>query len=508
MDALPIPPLLINILAGVGVAILFSLAVFVHELGHFLMARWLGLTIDAFSIGFGPAIWKRRIGGVEYRISSIPLGGYVALPQMDPAGMESIQGEHAHPEAGKADEPAPPVRVLPDVAPWKRMVVALAGPLGNLIFAVALAWVIYLTPDNGAGGADTTVGMVATNSPAYAAGLRRGDRIESVNRNRVANWNEFVIECHLGGDLSNGLSVVVARQGQPLNLTLPVERDPDGGFMTVSGVSPRLPAVVGAVMTNSPAERAGLLPRDIVESIEGVPVADPMDMTARVAAHGAHPMRLALRRGGRPLEVELTPEFNAAAGRHLVGVVFNGMGPAPQWMQYRQPLRQLTNDAKSVVRILRALVAPRTRGEVKRAAGSLSGPLVIVVLLWYQVRSGFIIALAFLRFLCVNLALLNLLPLPVLDGGHIVFAVWEIVTGRKPPPKLVNWLANIFAVLLIGLMTLLIFRDALSLHRIFKRHEPLAVETVSTNTPAVSPDGGGTSAADGPLADAAAAPAP
>ena len=164
----------------------------------------------------------------------------------------------------------------------------------------------------------------------------------------------------------------------------------------------------------------------------------------------------------------MTPRFNTEAGRHLLGIDFGGRAvTASQWLQYRKPWLQLKGDATSVVRILRALVAPRAKGETKRAASGLSGPLVILVLLWLQVRASPIAALAFLRFLCVNLALLNLLPLPVLDGGHIVFALYETVTRRKPNARLVNVLSNAFAVLLIGLMALLLFRDTVFLRHFF-----------------------------------------
>ena len=489
--------LLGGILSGIGVAFLFSLAVFIHELGHFLAARWMGLTIDAFSLGFGPAIWKRKVGGIEYRIGCVPFGGYVALPQLDPSGMDKIQGAHGDEpvKAGAADAPA--VRRLSDIAPWRRIIVALAGPCGNIVLAVVLAWVVYLTPDTGAGGADTTVGTVDETSAAYAAGLRVGDSIRSVNQNRIDNWNEFIIECHLSGDASNGLSVVVQRDTNTLALSLPVLRDPEAGFVRIEGIGPRIPCIVGAVFTNSPAERAGVQAKDVILSLDGAFVASPEAVMAQVDAHGSRPLALEVERGGQKLVMELVPAFHAELGRHLIGIAFDGrVGRVDQWMQYRQPWRQLKHDASGVVRILRALLAPKAKGEARRAASGLSGPLVIFVLLWYQVQAGLIVALAFLRFLCVNLALLNLLPLPVLDGGHIAFAVYEMVARRKPNATFVTWISNTFAVLLIGLMVLLMFRDALNLNRIFGRHR--ADAPVVHAVDATAPD-----SADEPVLDAA-----
>ncbi|NLF23175.1 MAG: RIP metalloprotease RseP [Lentisphaerae bacterium] len=478
------------VLSGVGVLFLFSLAVFIHELGHFLAARWMGLTIDVFSIGFGPALWKRKVGATEYRVSAIPFGGYVALPQLDPSGMETIQGKH---EGGGGTDDEPAVRRLKDIAPWRRIVVSVAGPLGNILLAIALAWIVFLAPAPDSDDADPTIGTVDPASPAFAAGLRPGDRIASINSTPIHNWNDFLIESHLSGDASNGLAVVVQRDGEPLALLLPVTHDKEARIVRVEGIAPRIPCVAASVATNSPAQQAGLLPGDEVRLLDGVPVAGPDDLIARITAQGAVPVRVGVRRGHRDLELTMTPRFNAEAGRHLIGIVFESRsGTASQWMQYRRPWQQLKNDAAGVVRILRALVAPRTKGETRRAASGLSGPLVIVVLLYYQVRAGLIVALAFLRFLCVNLALLNLLPLPVLDGGHIVFACYEIVTRRKPNARLVGFLSNVFAVLLIGLMVLLLFRDTVFLKRMFgTRDAPVPEHAAPAAGPAAAtlPDG-------------------
>lgn len=489
------------VLSGIGVLLLFSLAVFIHELGHFLAARWMGLTIDAFSIGFGPAIWKRKVGETEYRVGTIPFGGYVALPQLDPSGMSTIQGEHgggAVPAAAPASE-VPPAgsespRLLKDVAPWRRIVVAVTGPAGNIILAVALAWIIFLAPPSGQGPAEATVGTVDGDSASYAAGLRVGDRIASVNGNAVHNWNEFLVESHLGGDASNGLPVVVYRDGAPLDLRLPVVHDATARLVRVEGIGPRLSCVVGGLITNSPAARAGVRPGDVIQTLDGAPVASPDAMMRQVDAHGARPLAVGIRRGDHDFALVMTPRYNAEVGRHLIGIEFGGrVGLGNQWLQYRKPWLQLKSDATSVVRILRALVAPQTKGESKRAASSLSGPLVIVVLLWLQVRDSLIAALAFMRFLCVNLALLNLLPLPVLDGGHIVFALYETITRRKPNARLVNVLSNAFAVLLIGLMVLLLFRDVGFLRRFFgadraPAHERAAPADGSTPVPANAVD--------------------
>ncbi len=448
---------MLSILAGVIVVLLFGLAILVHELGHFLAARQLGLVVDTFAIGFGPALWKARRNGIEYRVGWIPLGGYVALPQLDPSSMESVQGSHA-PAAGAATPAA--ARVLPPVAAWRRLLVALAGPAGNLILAVILAVMIYANPRAVTGGADTTLGTVATNSAAYAAGLRMGDRITHVKNQSVATWSEFLIECHLAGDLSNGVHVAVQRADTTLALDLPVERDVVADLRGVKGIESQSLCLVSGLVSNAPALAAGVQEGDLIASVDGVVVVSATHAIARIAAAGVRPIRLELRRHDRPLEVTVTPASLPGFGRPLLGVQLeDAVKAVPMWMQFRNPWRQLEADGRGVFRILRALTAPKSKGEARRAAGALSGPIVIVVTLWVWVRRSLLASLGFMRFLCVNLAILNLLPIPVLDGGHVIFALWEMITGRKPSARVVNVLVNVFAALLLLGIAVVMLRD-------------------------------------------------
>jgi regulator of sigma E protease len=255
------------------VVLLVGLVIFVHELGHFLAARRLGLVVDVFSLGFGPALWKRKIGGIEYRISSIPLGGYVAIPQLDPAGMETVQGEHK-PEGGKRDQEQEPPRELPPAPPWKRILVAIAGPLGNVVLAVVLAWVIYLTPHAVTGGASTVIGAVETNSPAWHAGLRAEQVIARVNGNRVATWYDFMIECHLIGDPAQGVTLTVNDGGAVCDLHVPLTKldDSSVNLSVVAGLIPKSRCLVSEVFSNSVAEAGGLKAGDTLQTINGMPI--------------------------------------------------------------------------------------------------------------------------------------------------------------------------------------------------------------------------------------------
>lgn len=461
----------LNILWALGAILLFSIAVIVHEYGHFIVAKKLGFQVDAFSIGFGPAIWKRKRGGVTYRIGCIPFGGYVALPQLDPSSMEIIQGSNAD------GSPA----VLPAMPAWKRILVAFAGPLGNFVFAVALAFVVFAIPtDEMFGGVGVTVGYVEKGGAAEQAGLRVGDKFVKLNGNPVSFWTEVVIESHFAGDRVGGIPAVVERDGERLQLMLPTRKDKNSGYYQIPGVDPRLRCQVGQVSPGMPAEAAGLQPGDLIVAIDGVPLNSPADMVNRVKNSKAKPLELEVvpfkkakgQAAPASRKVVLTPEYNAEAKRLLVGVVFaDNEAAIPQWMMYRRPILQLRNDANSIFRMLRALFAPKSKGEAGRAARDMGGAVTLFYIFWMQIQAGLLHSLAFLRFLCVNLGVLNLLPLPILDGGHILFGLVELVTRRKLSAKFVNILSNVFAVLLIGLMLLLVFRDVDRLHRIHKRHK-------------------------------------
>lgn len=439
--------------------VLFSLAVFIHELGHFLAARWLGLRADVFSIGFGPALWKRTVRGTEIRISAIPFGGYVSLPQLDPEGMKGIQGEHGE-------------ETLPPAAPWKRVIVAFAGPFGNLVLAFVCAVAIACFAPEDATGASTTVGYVETDSAADRAGLRVGDRILAVNGNAVRSWSDFLVESYLGGDTNATVTLAIERAGEPLELaaTLDTRLSPEESIYVIGGVHPGpLSLGVGSVVPDSPADKAGLRRGDVILTIDGKPFERIEQLTDR--ANPRDSVTLAVRTltepTADPREVTLVPEVLPALPGEVdpqprLGIVVGMFGQGRfQWMAERGVWAQLRADAMGVFRVLEALCAPKAEGEAGRAASGLGGPIMIFGLFVQVVQTGLWASLGFLRLICVNLALLNLLPLPVLDGGHILFALYAMIFRREAPAKVINILTNVFVWVLIGLFVILIYRDSM-----------------------------------------------
>lgn len=437
----------------VMVILLFGLSIFVHELGHFLAARAFGMVIDVFSIGFGPALWKRTVNGIVYKIACIPIGGYVALPQLDPTGMQTLQGAPAAENADAAGTPReaasePPPRRLPPVAPWKKMIVSLSGAAGNFLLAVALAWIVYLAERPSAPTETSAlIGTVDADSPAYAAGLRPGDTILAVNGERVRTWQEFLQIAALNEQVT--LRIAAADGHTTRECAVPTTTNATTfGLSMVAGLREGARCRVAVVQPGSRAAQAGLQSGDLIRTLDGQRIANTLHMIELIQGRAESEVVLGIERRGAPLELRVTPAYDAQAQRARIGIEFGA--------DIMTPAAQLRHDATSIVRILRALLTPR---QSKKAAQGLGGPVSILAVFWLHMQSGLLLALGFTRLLNVNLAILNLLPIPVLDGGHIVFALWEAVTRKPVHERVVGWLVNTCAVLLIGAMLLLTWQD-------------------------------------------------
>ncbi len=364
---------LVTVFYVIVCVLLFSLAIAIHEFGHFIVALKLGLRVEAFSIGFGPALWKKKVNGVEYRLSAIPLGGYVLIPDIDPEGTQAVEG------GTKPSEGKPAKQKLPA---WKEICVAAAGPLMNIVLAVVLALVLAAVPSAKFGRLTLNVQEVPEDGPAARAGILPGDRIVAVNGNEVWSKSDLQTELLLAGK-GNESELELLRGEQRLT----VRAVPD--FVQVNPVSEV-----------------------------------PMLMVVLAATENA----------------------DAAA-----------------WMPDRSPWQQLKWDAGSIFRVLKGLVTPK---EAKATAGALGGPVMIAEGIYRSMRRNPCDGLGFLRFLNVNLAILNLLPIPVLDGSLILFSLLALVFRRRVPDFIVKYLSLIFMVLLMGLMGLLILRDSWRSYRL------------------------------------------
>ena len=458
---------------------LFGMMIFVHELGHYLVARWVGMEVRAFSIGFGKAIWSRTVGGIEYRLGILPFGGYVMLPQMY-AGV--LEGHEEY----KDVEPAPPV---------KRILVALAGGFFNILFALVLACIINVVgtaPDPGQENA--VLGFVDRESPAYEFGLRLGDEIVAVRElpngemRPVESFNRFQERCFFAKD---GVEVEVRGSNDTVRtVRLDTEFYEGAGVYLVPGLEAGNLIRVGEVMSDSPAEKAGVRSEDVVTHVEGIELRSWAHMVDLVRARTNVATRITVLRpdgaDGHEETLTMTPLMNYT--RRKVGdakedlyLVIDGEPQAvprigitshtvPKDFRatYHPPIiKQVTDAASHVFMVLKRMMTPSSS---KQAFGAVSGPVGIIRVI-YVLRENPIHALAITLLISVNLAIINLLPFPVLDGGHILFALYRLVVGRDPPPRIMVAITNVFVLLIITLLIFVTFRDVL---RIFHKPEPPA----------------------------------
>lgn len=461
---------LISILRFIGVLFLvimmFNIMIVVHEWGHFLAGRWRGLYIDRFQIWFGKPIWKKTYNGVQYGLGSIPAGGFVSLPQMAP--MESIEG--------KVDDEAPK-KQLPPITPLDKIIVAFAGPLFSFLLAVVFAVIVWAVKKPVTESVSTTtIGLIEPDSPAERAGLKPGDLITFVDGQKVERFQgmESSIMWTIISSTNQNIEVDFVRPGageMSVIVERPAEATPkkvEGSWfrqawnyvsarpaLRTIGVYPQISPVVGRVMDNSPAQIAGLHTGDIIKTIDGTAVAstgDVRDFNWEVGK--TFPMTYL--RKDQMFETEITPRVPEVGGtKALIGVEWDMDGI--RTLVRENPVTQVLNSAKSIVKTLQAVFSPKS--DVK--AGHLSGPVGIMGLYYdlFQHTDGWRLALWFSVLLNVNLAILNLMPFPVLDGGHIVMATVEWVSKRAIPFKFLEIVQTAFVLLLLGFMAFVTLKD-------------------------------------------------
>lgn len=520
------------------VLVFFNLMIVVHELGHFLAARWRGLVVERFGIWFGKPIWQKKINGVWYSWGSIPFGGFVALPQLAP--MEAVEGRS---EIDRAQ--------LPPISPLDKIIVAAAGPIFSLGLAAVFAVVVWWAgrPVSEA-EATTTIGYVLPNSPAEKAGLRPGDRILAIDDQPVSRW---------GGISADSVTWRIVRsEGDTLRVRY--ERDGQTAETTASPAIPERRAwqrratrqlqmmaaetpMVGRVTPNSPAAAAGLQPNDLITHVNGTRLYSPLGISEFARKNPEAELRLTVQRGTQTLELPFQPRgavvanvipgSPAAAGGFLPGdrvVAIDGQRyrVAEEFSQHIQragsrelaftldrngnavearvtpavpvgdssprigvqwetdmgivydefgkfhvvhpgPIEQLRLSFLAIVNTFDALLSKKSDIKLQHMSGPVQ--IVRVYYILFENEQGWRQALWFSVILNVNLGLLNLLPIPILDGGHIVLALIEWIRRRPLNGRILAYVQYTFASLVIGFMLYVTFFDAQDL--ITRGQEPV-----------------------------------
>lgn len=430
------------------VVLLFNLLILVHELGHFLAAKWRGLVVEKFAVWFGKPLWSKTIGGVEYRLGCIPAGGYVAIPQLAP--MEVLEGQV---ETDRSQ--------LPPVKPIDKIIVAAAGPLFSFGLAFLMAIVVYFVGKPESVSDKPIIGMVAAGGPAEMAGLKPGDEILKVDGQPVTRFLSGTDSVKWRIIRSEGETIPfeVRRGNEILTLNSGWTKPETSGWRRPAlrqvQFGPRFVPGVNLIAPGSVAAQAGLKSGDLIKTADGQDILDLSDLAPILTKNAGKSLPITVERGGQI--VPLTLSVPAATAQKADAPLDLGVDWGQITFVHPTPWAQVSEAATSIFRMVGALLSPKS--DVK--AAHFSGPVGIMKL-YYQVFAtdyGLQLALSLSVLINVNLALLNLLPFPVLDGGHITLAIIEGIRRKPINVRVLEVLQTACALLLIGFMVYVTFFD-------------------------------------------------
>lgn len=435
-----------------------ALLIAVHEFGHFIVARKLGIKVEKFSIGFGPALlsWRSRDQEVEYIIAAIPLGGYVKM-----LGENSTeQGEEAE-ELSEEDKK----RSFDAQPPWKRASVAVAGPLFNFFFAIvaymAIGWM-------GQTVMPPVIGNISPASIAEQAGMMEGDLVRTIDGRVIHSWLEM--EEKLKSTVGEPVEAELERGGASYSVrfTLPV---PEQDVLLISvadrqlGISPGIKIIIDSVEVDSAAKQGGLQSGDVILQAEGAHLQSIRELIEIIRRHANQPVDFHVQRDETALNLTVVPAADDN-GIGRIGVRLAAV-PVHQPVLYRMGFidgvsfgfirtwEMTTMTLDVLVKMATATISPE----------NLGGPIAIAQLAGKTAELGLVAFLSFLALISVNLAVLNLLPIPVLDGGHLVYIGLEKVRGKPLSPAIMEKTQIIGISLIVMLMVFAFYNDLARLFR-------------------------------------------
>ena len=456
------------------VLLLFNLLIVVHELGHFLAARWRGLYIERFGVWFGKPLWKKKINGVQYSLGSLPFGGFVALPQLAP--MDIIEG--------KADVDR---ARLPKISALDKIIVAVAGPLFSLLLALCFAVIVWAVGHPVSEADSTTIiGYVTPDSPAQKVGLQPGDRILSIDGKPVRRFMGMNDSVSWDVVRSEGKKIAVKfqRDGKTQTVWAEPYKAETRGWRRKSVrqllIYPAETPIIAKVEANTPAAAAGLRSGDIIHGFNQTPIYHPIALLEYINKHPNEELVLQVERGGSRLDLRVKPTLLPTAGemKPRIGIQWDSTGIVS--IQHPNPIEQVYNSVTSTLKTIGAVASPKSDVKLQH----LSGPVGIwnIYLRLFEAEGGWKLALWFSVILNVNLAILNMLPIPVLDGGHIVLALIESVRRKPVNMKVLEVVQTSCAVVIIGYMLYITFFDVQDLPFVRKRLDQLEAQSPAKNS--------------------------
>jgi len=418
-----------------------GVVIILHELGHFLVARFFKIRIETFSVGFGPRLFGFRRGDTDYRISAFPLGGYVKMAGDTPS--ETLTGE-PHEFLSKPK--------------WQRFLVASAGPIMNMILAVVLLSGLFMygreVPEILT--TQASVGIVEMGSPADLAGIRKGDRISELDGKKNPNWQD--VEARVALNAGKSLPIVLDRNGETISTTVtPIKKEKDPSERGYVGIFPYLPIIVKSVW---PEQTAKLLPGDEVTAVNGVDLTTTAQSLQSIIQAIPEPnFPIIVNRHGETLKFQITPVLRD-------GLKYIGLDRVvPPTVKIKLPFTEAVSKSigtnveygKTIFQVIGMLF--------KREASlkQLDGPIGIVRASGEALNEGFATLISLMALISLNLGLLNILPIPVLDGGVMLMLIVESLMGRDMSLRLKERINFVSVIALLMLTVMVVYNDIIKM---------------------------------------------
>jgi regulator of sigma E protease len=418
-------------------AFALGVIIVVHEAGHLLVAKAFGVRVMTFSVGFGKRLWGIQRGETEYRLSAVPLGGYVRLGGENPEEVD----------------PGDPREFL-NKPRWQRILVYLAGPAANVILAILVFATVFMVGIEVMNFPDMPplIGGVEAGSSAAQAGLQRGDRILTVRGKAIDNWQDVLLD--LMGSPDQPLALTVQRAGRTLNATVTPKRVPRYEVGDLAGLIPSVRPQVIEIIKGQPAEAAGFRPGDEIRSVDGKPVLDSQAFVEAISPRAGQQVEVEVAREGRPLMLAVTPRNDNGSGRIGIKIGFyQRFGPARAFVE---GARYSVQTVEQIFQILGKIFTRQLS-----AKGALAGPIEIAKQSGEAARIGFKYLLQLMGFISISIAVMNLMPIPILDGGQIFILMVEGVIRRDLSMRLKEVISQVGFVMILLLMFVVIYFDVM-----------------------------------------------
>jgi regulator of sigma E protease len=446
----------------VAFLVALALLVVVHELGHYWVARWCGVKVLRFSVGMGKIVYSRRVGPdqTEWALSILPLGGYVKMLDAREQDLSGIPPHELQREFTRQSV-------------WKRIAIVAAGPIANFLLAIAVFAGLYTY---GIPEPATRLRAVPEKTAASAAGLRGGELVTSVNGEPVRIWSDLRWKMMQLALEKTPAQLEVQRPnpdraGATISHTLTVRLDGlttadlEGDFLAKLGLDLARPApVLGKVLPEGPAMQAGLREGDLILSVDGKPVTDGLAFVETVRASAGKPLHISGTRGNHMFEITVTPEA-FSKNEQVIGRIRAEVPLAPEMIiasesplsAFGKAIRKTWDTSVLTLKMLGRMLI----GEISWK--NITGPITIADYAGQTARVGIISYLTFIAFISISLGVMNLLPIPVLDGGLLLYYSLELLTGRAIPERIGELAQRAGVGILMTLMAVAVFNDIIRL---------------------------------------------